>query len=72
MPVGDAALRDAEMKLAVQLIEQISTEEFHPENYQDEVRERYHEAIQRKVEGQEVTAAAPESPAARSSTSWRR
>ena len=62
VPVGDAALRDTEMKLAVQLIEQISTDEFHPENYQDEVRARYHEAIQRKVEGQEVTAAAPEKP----------
>ena len=62
VPVGDAALRDAEMKLAVQLIEQISTDEFHPENYQDEVRARYNEAIQRKVEGQEVTAAAPEQP----------
>jgi DNA end-binding protein Ku len=62
VPVGDAQLRDSEMKLAVQLIEQISTEEFHPENYQDEVRARYQEAIQRKVEGQEVTAAAPEQP----------
>jgi DNA end-binding protein Ku len=62
VPVGDAALRDNEMKLAVQLIEQISTDEFHPENYQDEVRARYNEAIQRKVEGQEVTAAAPEKP----------
>lgn len=62
VPVGDAQLRDSEMKLAVQLIEQISTDEFHPENYQDEVRVRYNEAIQRKVEGQEVTAAAPEQP----------
>jgi DNA end-binding protein Ku len=62
VPVGDAVLRDNEMKLAVQLIEQISTEEFHPENYQDEVRVRYNEAIQRKVEGQEITASAPEQP----------
>ena len=62
VPVGDAAVKDAELKLAVQLIEQIATDEFHPENYEDEVRARYHEAIQRKVEGQEVTAAAPEQP----------
>jgi DNA end-binding protein Ku len=62
VPVGDAVIRDAEMKLAVQLIEQITADEFHPENYQDEVRARYHEAIQRKVEGQEVTASAPEQP----------
>jgi DNA end-binding protein Ku len=62
VPVGDAVVRDAEMKLAIQLIEQITAEEFHPENYQDVVRARYHEAIQRKVEGQEVTTAAPEQP----------
>ena len=62
VPVGDAVVRDAEMKLAVQLIEQITVEEFHPENYKDVVRTRYHEAIQRKVEGQEVTSAAPEQP----------
>ena len=62
VPVGDAVVRDAEMKLAVQLIEQITAEDFHPENYQDEVRTRYNEAIQRKVEGQEVTAASPEQP----------
>ena len=62
VPVGDAVVRDAEMKLAIQLIEQITAEEFHPENYEDVVRKRYHEAIQRKVEGQEVTSAAPEQP----------
>jgi DNA end-binding protein Ku len=38
------------------------------EQYEDEVRKRYHEAIQRKVEGQEVTAAPPSSRARRSST----
>src|SRR5687767_9627139 len=62
VPVGDAAVRDAELKLAVQLVEQISVDEFRPENYEDHVRARYQEAIQRKVEGQEVTAAAPEQP----------
>jgi DNA end-binding protein Ku len=63
IPVGDAAVKEPELKLAVQLIDQIATDEFHPENYVDDVRTRYHEAIQRKVEGQEVTsAAAPEAP----------
>jgi DNA end-binding protein Ku len=51
------------LKLAVQLVEQIASDEFHPENYTDEVRKRYLEAIQRKVEGQEVTTA-PEAPRA--------
>ena len=41
----------------MQLVEQIANDEFKPENYEDEVRKRYHEAIQRKVEGQEVITA---------------
>ena len=63
VPVGDAELKEPELKLAMQLIDQIATDEFHPEHYEDEVRKRYHEAIQKKVEGQEVTAA-PEAPRA--------
>jgi DNA end-binding protein Ku len=59
-PIGDAVVKDAELKLAVQLVEQIAAEEFRPENYEDGVRKRYLEAIQRKVEGQEVSTAAPE------------
>ena len=64
VPLGDAQLKDAELKLAVQLVDQISSDEFRPEQYEDEVRKRYHEAIQRKVAGQEVTAAPPEQPRA--------
>jgi DNA end-binding protein Ku len=63
VPVGDADIKEPELKLAMQLIDQISADEFHPENYEDEVRKRYHDAIQKKVEGQEVTAA-PEAPRA--------
>ena len=63
VPVGEAELKDSEMKLAIQLVEQIASDQFKPENYEDEVKKRYHEAIQRKVEGQEVTAA-PEAPRA--------
>ncbi len=63
VPVGEAEVKEPELKLAVQLVEQIASDEFHPENYADEVRKRYLEAIQRKVEGQEVTTA-PEAPRA--------
>jgi DNA end-binding protein Ku len=63
VPVGDAEIKEGELKLAVQLIEQIATDEFRPENYEDEVKKRYHEAIQKKIEGQEITAA-PEQPKA--------
>lgn len=62
VPVGDAELRDAELKLAVQLVEQIARDDFQPGVYEDEVRKRIQEQIQRKVEGQEVTAAPVESP----------
>jgi DNA end-binding protein Ku len=58
VPIEEAELKDSELKLAVQLVEQIANDEFKPENYEDEVRKRYHEAIQRKVEGQEVITAA--------------
>jgi DNA end-binding protein Ku len=64
VPVGDTEVKDSELKLAVQLVNQIASDEFRPENYEDEVRKRYQEAIQRKIEGQEVTAAAPEQPKA--------
>jgi DNA end-binding protein Ku len=37
-------------------------EEFRPENYHDTVRERVLEAIQQKVEGQDITAAPAEAP----------
>ncbi len=64
VPVGDVQVKDAELKLAIQLIDQIATEEFHPENYEDEVRKRYNAAIQEKVQGREITAAPTEEPKA--------
>jgi DNA end-binding protein Ku len=54
-------VRDAELKLAQQLIEQQASEAFDPKAYTDEVRTRVEAAIQKKVEGQEITLAdAPE------------
>jgi DNA end-binding protein Ku len=58
VPHPETPVKDAELALARQLIEQASTEEFQPENYRDTVRERVLEAIQSKVEGQEITAEA--------------
>ena len=63
VPTGEAEVKESELKLAVQLVEQIAAEEFHPENYEDEVKKRYQAAIQNKVEGQEITVA-PEPPKA--------
>ena len=57
--VESAKVRDAELKLARQLIEQQSADTFDPAAYPDEVKARVEEAIQRKVEGKEVTVAEP-------------
>jgi DNA end-binding protein Ku len=53
-------VRDAEVKMARQLIQQLSGD-FNPEEFTDEYRTRLEELVERKVEGEEVTvAAAPE------------
>ena len=58
----EATLTDAEVKLAVQLIEQIAHDEFSPEQYENEVKKRIEDVIAQKVEGQEVTFAPSEEP----------
>src|SRR6185312_3762153 len=60
--VESTKVRDAELKLARQLIEQQSAESFDPQAYPDEVKERVEAAIQRKVEGKEVTVAETRPP----------
>ncbi|HUG01896.1 MAG TPA: Ku protein [Longimicrobiales bacterium] len=64
VPIGDADVKDEELKLAKQLIEQVAAEEFHPEKYSDEVRARVLELIEGKIQGQEITAAPEEEPQA--------
>ena len=49
-------VKAAELKLAQQLIEQQASEKFDPAQYKDEVRERIETAVQKKVEGQEITS----------------
>jgi DNA end-binding protein Ku len=54
-------VKDAELKLAKQLIEQQASDTFDPSAYADTVRARVEAAVQKKVEGQEITLAeAPE------------
>lgn len=60
VPVGDAEVREQELKLAKQLVEQIARETFNPDAYEDEVKKRVEEQIQRKVEGKEIAVSAPE------------
>jgi DNA end-binding protein Ku len=65
VPRPEAPVKEAELALARQLIEQSAVDEFHPENYHDTVRERVLEAIQRKVDGQEITEEPAEGPQAK-------
>ena len=57
-------VRDAELKLAQQLIEQQASDRFDPGAYKDEVRERIQAAVQKKVEGQEITMTEEAQPGA--------
>jgi DNA end-binding protein Ku len=61
--LGDAELREPEVQLALQLIEQGTGDGFHPERYEDSVKKRVAEAIERKVAGEQIQAAAPVEPA---------
>jgi DNA end-binding protein Ku len=64
LDLGDAIVKDNELKMAVQLAEMGAAEEFHPENYRDEVAERTRALIQRKIEGEEITSNFVEEPRA--------
>ncbi len=59
--VESAPVSDAELKLANQLIDQLAAKRFEPSEYVDEHRARVEAAIQRKVEGKEVSFAEPPS-----------
>ncbi len=50
---GEVEVSDRELKIARQLIESL-TDDFDPEKYRDEYRDRVLELIERKAEGQEV------------------
>jgi DNA end-binding protein Ku len=57
---SELQVSDREVKMAQQLIESLASD-FEPERYKDEYREKVLELIERKAEGQEITAP-PEAP----------
>jgi DNA end-binding protein Ku len=59
VPLDKAEVKDGELKLARLLVEESSSDVFRPEAYEDEVRKRVQEALDRKVQGGQfsVTAA---------------
>ena len=56
-------VKPAELKLAQQLIEQQSADKFDASQYTDDVRIRIEAAVQRKVEGQQITTSVIAEPA---------
>jgi DNA end-binding protein Ku len=61
---GQAKVRPNELQMAERLVEQLASEEFRPEQYKDEYRDRLREVVQKKVAGEEVTIAEEEKPRA--------
>jgi DNA end-binding protein Ku len=56
-----APVKDTELALAKQLIGQISSDEFDPLQYEDDVRKRIEGLVQKKVEGEQI-AISPSAP----------
>jgi DNA end-binding protein Ku len=53
-----AKIREGELELAEKLIAELTHDEFKPEQYKDEYRERVLDLVNTKVEGKEITTAA--------------
>jgi DNA end-binding protein Ku len=55
-----ARIKESEIELARRLIDELSRDDFKPEQYQDEYRLRVLDLVNAKVEGKEVTAVGPQ------------
>jgi DNA end-binding protein Ku len=64
VPIPSGDVKDSELNLAVNLVQQLATDEFRPEQYRDEVRDRVLELINKKIEGEDITSAPDVAPAA--------
>jgi DNA end-binding protein Ku len=62
VPIGEGEVKQEELDLAVQLIEQAASDVFDPEKYEDEVSRKVMALIEKKIEGEEITTA-PEAEA---------
>ncbi len=56
-----AKLKAGELELAERLIKELANDKFQPEKYHDEYRGKVLEVVNMKVEGKEITTAAPQS-----------
>ncbi|MCP3957205.1 MAG: Ku protein [bacterium] len=64
VPLGDAEPKEAEIQLALQLIEQTASDEFKPEGYEDDLRNQVWELVEKKIQGEDIVAAPTEEPKA--------
>ncbi len=63
IPIPSGEVKDSELKLAINLVEQLKSDEWRPEQYKDDVRERVLDLITKKIEGEDITQAPTEQPA---------
>jgi DNA end-binding protein Ku len=62
VPLEEVAVKDSELQLAKQLIDQAASDTFDPTSYRDEVREQIMALIQRKIDGEDISVAPTEKP----------
>ena len=60
--IETADIKDGELQLAVQLVEQGASKQFRPGEYHDEVRERVEALIAKKVDGEDIRQVESEAP----------
>jgi DNA end-binding protein Ku len=59
-----AKISEAETNLAIRLIDELSNDEFHPEQFEDEHRQRVLDLVEQKAQGKQITVAKPQAPRA--------
>jgi DNA end-binding protein Ku len=59
-----AKISEAETNLAIRLIDELSSDEFHPEQFEDEHRQRVLDLVEQKAQGKQITVAKPQAPRA--------
>lgn len=64
VPLGDAEPSEAEVAMAMMVVEQIANDKFEPEKYEDTVRNQVWELIERKIQGEQIVAPPQEEPQA--------
>jgi DNA end-binding protein Ku len=60
VPLDHVDVKDAELDLAIKIIEQRTNDKFEPEKYTDEIRAKIMAMIEQKVEGQTITVPSEE------------